>query len=123
MTIRVFSLYLAVALTGACTAPPDAIRSQSAATVRVGLLEWEITTDAAAVEVGEVTFRVTNAGATAHDLAVDVGAGNPSATRLLPAGETATLVVDVTDTDEVALWCTVAGHRRQGMESQLQVRP
>lgn len=113
----------AVALfAGACGSLPAPVTEAAAGEVRVGLLEWEITTDFRAVAGGDVTLNVTNAGSTAHDLAV-VGRGGVSAkTRVLPPGDTTSLVIAAKDTDELQLWCTVTGHRSQGMELRLPVR-
>ena len=111
-----------VALVAACMGPPAPVAETAAREIRVGLLEWEITTDFPAVAAGDVTLRITNAGSSAHDLAVVGPRGRSAVTRVLPPGGATTLVIAAEDTDELQLWCTVAGHRTQGMELRLPVQ-
>lgn len=106
----------AVACTGASaggTGPP-------AASARVGLIEWEISTSAEVLADGKVSLKVTNAGTTAHDLRVS-GAGVDAATPALPSGEQAVLSFEVDAGDELVLWCGLPGHREQGMQRRLPV--
>lgn len=114
------SLLLAVAVAG-CSETPSASEREAASEVRVGLVDYDITTPSVAVRPGSVTLRVTNAGQTAHDLRV---AGQETTARLatLDPGEADTLEFEVSEgEDELTLWCTLPGHRQQGMETTLPV--
>lgn len=70
-------------------------------------------------EPGPATFRVVNAGGTAHALAVE-GEDVAEETALLQPGESAELTVDL-GAGEHDLFCPVGGHREQGMEGTLLV--
>lgn len=114
------SLLLAVVLAG-CGDSPGASEREVTRELRVGLADYEITTPTVAVPTGTATFRVTNVGRTAHDLRV---AGQETTAHLatLDPGESHTLDVEVAaGEDELALWCTLPGHRQQGMETTLPV--
>jgi hypothetical protein len=90
------------------------------AQARVGLIEWEITTTARALAAGPVTLDVTNAGTTVHDLRIKGDRADGQTARLGP-GQTATLTIDLAGERRVELWCTVPGHRSQGMDTHLSV--
>jgi hypothetical protein len=109
---------LAMAATACSSAAGPAI-GPPADTARVGLIEWDITASAEALTEGTVTLEVTNAGTTAHDLRIS-GGGQEKATPMLPAGDTATVTIQVDAGDEMVLWCSVPGHREQGMERRLR---
>ncbi|MDZ7678171.1 MAG: multicopper oxidase domain-containing protein [Acidimicrobiales bacterium] len=69
------------------------------------------------VEAGRpLVLHVTNAGAMAHDLALE----NGEATAMLDPGESETLEVAGLSQSTVG-WCTVAGHRESGMEMTFEV--
>ncbi|MGI8873183.1 MAG: hypothetical protein ACR2KP_02435 [Egibacteraceae bacterium] len=90
---------------------------------RVGLVEWDITASATRLADGPVSFDVTNAGTTAHDLRIEADGRQLAATPLLDPGQGATLTVDLVDAERVLLICAVPGHRKQGMRRQLPVGP
>jgi hypothetical protein len=110
---------LAAAACASAAPPPSAAPARD---VRVGLTEWEIVTSAAVLAPGAVTLTVTNAGATAHDLRVATDA-RETGVPLLQPGAAQPLRVTVAAGEQVRLWCSVPGHRRQGMETTLQVAP
>lgn len=113
-------LVLAAVLAG-CGDSPRASEREVTRELRVGLADYEITTPAVAVPPGMATLRVTNVGRTAHDLRV---AGQETTAHLttLDPGESQTLDVEVAaGEDELTLWCTLPGHRQQGMETTLPV--
>lgn len=64
----------------------------------------------------DVTFRVHNAGAIAHDLTIESG----STTGSLNPGQTATLHVGEVKS-ALTVFCSVPGHRTAGMEAKLGV--
>ena len=98
---------------GRSTAPP-------AERVRVGLVEWDITVSASQLAAGTVTIEVANAGTTAHDLRAQTS-GTETATPTLPTGDTATISIEAEAGQEVLLWCSIPGHRAQGMERTVRV--
>ncbi|MGH3666266.1 MAG: hypothetical protein ACRDU8_09320 [Egibacteraceae bacterium] len=108
----------------ACSGQPQPQAGTTAAReLRIGLVEYEVLASHAAVLPGDVVFEVTNAGGEAHDLRVD-GAAEPAAAPTLRPGDTATLRVHVpAGQDELVLWCTLPGHRAQGMHTRLEVSP
>lgn len=91
--------------------------------LRVGLDDYDIRLPATAVEPGSLRLEVQNVGADQHDLRLDADGQKTANTKRLSQGEEATLTVDIpSDVDEVTVWCTVAGHRNQGMSATLSVQ-
>lgn len=112
---------LSVAAAACSSHQPPAGDLAAAGELRVGLLEYEVVASHAAVVAGDVVLEVTNAGAQAHDLRVE-GAAQPAATPTIRPGGTAALRLRVpADHDELVLWCTLPGHRAQGMQTRLTV--
>ncbi|WP_370327125.1 cupredoxin domain-containing protein [Euzebya sp.] len=112
---------MAVLLASACTpgpVPVDAV--QAADTIDVGLTDFAIATSAERLVDGVVTVQVTNAGATAHDLRV-AGGDVQRATSVLPPGASTVIRLNASGEETLNLWCTLPGHRRQGMEATLRV--
>ena len=66
---------------------------------------------------GTYTFVLENQGAMPHDLAIE-GPGVETASALIGPGETTELTVEI-QAGTYELWCTVAGHRSQGMETTI----
>ena len=100
--------------------PTVAVDGPPADTLAVGLTDFAIATTADRVVDGTVTLEVTNAGATAHDLRI-AGDRADVRTDVLPPGGTTTITVTTAGQDALTLWCTLPGHRRQGMETSLSV--
>ena len=119
---RVLVVALLVLL-AACASTDDAAAPESVASgdVRVGLVDFDITLAADAVTPGRHELAVTNAGAAAHDLVVSDGADRRAATAVLRPGEQEDLIVDAEAGGTLTLWCSVPGHRAQGMELRLPV--
>jgi hypothetical protein len=90
-------------------------------TVRVGLVEWSITTSKHSVPPGAVRLRVTNAGGTVHDLEVQGVLGDWETPDLSP-GEHAVLTVRGRAGETLRMWCTEPGHAADGMRTTLAVR-
>jgi hypothetical protein len=88
------------------------------ADVRVGLTEWTIVASRSQVRPGRVSILVTNAGATVHDLVVRDRSGTWETPDLHP-GEQVRLVVRAAPHDILQLWCSMPGHRAQGMHTTL----
>ena len=106
---------------GDLAAPDRALPDDGpAAEADVGLTDFAIATTADRVVDGTVTLEVTNAGATAHDLRI-AGDRADVRTDVLPPGGTTTITVTTAGQDALTLWCTLPGHRRQGMETSLSV--
>ena len=111
---------LAVAL-AACAGPtPAATDEPPGRELRVGLDEYEVRVSHASVLPDVVTLKITNVGREAHDLRVD-GPGEPVITDTLAPGEATTVEVDASRAGELVLWCTLPGHRSQGMATTLSV--
>ena len=116
-----------VALLGGCAASADGTDGAAASGpsdgVRVGLLDYSFARSASTMQATEVTFTVTNAGGTGHDLQILDGEEVLGATRVLEPGEEQTITVDLTGLTEVTLLCTVPGHEAMGMVEQVAVVP
>lgn len=108
-------LLAAALLLAACSSSPVESSVEPTGQVRVGLTDFEITSSAPVLVDGDVTMKVTNAGATAHDLRI-VGRAVDAHVPLLAPGESTSLTLDVGGEQQLRLWCTVPGHRAQGME-------
>jgi hypothetical protein len=87
---------------------------------RLGLIEWDITTSSEVLADGDVELVVTNAGATVHDLRL-VGERTDEHVDVLEPGESASVRLNLEGEQQLQLWCTVPGHRSQGMERSLTV--
>jgi len=88
------------------------------APVRVGLTEWTIVVSRSQVPAGKLHLVVTNAGATTHDLVVRGSRGTWGTPDLAP-GERARLTVRAAPHETLQLWCSMPGHRAQGMHTTL----
>jgi uncharacterized cupredoxin-like copper-binding protein len=88
------------------------------APVRVGLTEWTIVVSRSQVPTGKLRLIVTNAGATTHDLVVRGRRGTWETPDLAP-GERARLTVRAAPHETLQLWCSMPGHRAQGMHTTL----
>jgi hypothetical protein len=89
--------------------------------IRVGLSEWTIALAPTVARAGRITLTVTNAGGTGHDLVV-AGRDGSWATKELEPGQKTTLVVRGRAGERLHLWCSIPGHRLQGMDTHLPVR-
>jgi uncharacterized cupredoxin-like copper-binding protein len=91
------------------------------AAVEIVLGDFTIEPSAIAVEPGSYTFRVVNEGGQTHALEIE-GPGGEVETGDLAPGESADLVVDLSEPGEYEMYCPVGGHREQGMEGEVTVR-
>ena len=116
-----WSTALALAVAGCSDpAPNTASGAPPADELRIGLDEYEVRASHTSALPETLTLEITNTGREAHDLRVD-GAGDPIATEVLAPGEATVIEVDAAGADELALWCTLPGHRSQGMQTTLTV--
>lgn len=90
--------------------------------LRVGLDDFEVRLGADAVAAGELRLDVVNVGGDAHDLQVDADGHTLAATDVLARGESGELSIEIpAGAGELELWCTVPGHRSQGMVTTVPV--
>jgi hypothetical protein len=106
-------------------APPTTARPTTQSTagqggIRVGLTEWTISTSSRTAPAGRDTLVVTNAGGTEHDLVV-VGRSGTWETPDLDPGQQTRLTVRARPGETLKLWCSMPGHRAQGMHTTLRV--
>jgi uncharacterized cupredoxin-like copper-binding protein len=122
---------LALALTVAAAAQAKPARVASAVTVTAGKpTEFGFKLSTKTVTHGSVTFKVTNGGQIPHDFklcskAVKSDAANActgKVTKLLNAGQSATLTVSIAKAGKYEYLCTVAGHAAGGMKGILTVK-
>jgi hypothetical protein len=100
--------------------PVDRQASSGGRQLRVGLTEWTISTSSPSTPPGRVALVVTNAGGTEHDLVVRGRAGRWETPDLAP-GQQSRLVVRARPGETLRLWCSMPGHRTQGMHTTLTV--
>jgi hypothetical protein len=111
---------LLVVLAAGCGSPSAQPAGPPAEQARLGLIEWDITTSSEVLAEGDVELVVTNAGATVHDLRL-VGERTDVHIDVLEPGEAASIRLELDGEQQLQLWCTVPGHRTQGMERSLTV--
>ena len=97
-------------------APAAAVAGSQPTIIEVDLTEFAISPDHLMAPPGPVTLRVTNSGATPHNLTV-----NGEKTRDLNSGETEDLDLGTLSAGEYAMWCEIAGHEAAGMTGTLMV--
>ena len=91
----------------------------------VGLGEWAVTLEAAAIRPGPVTFVVHNGGTMVHGFEMEienVDDGFKVETQTFGPGETVTLDLDLAP-GLYKVECLIDGHDDLGMEALLEVRP
>jgi uncharacterized cupredoxin-like copper-binding protein len=92
------------------------------ARVQVSAAEFSFAVSRTAVRKGPVILQVVNYGEDDHDLAVRrIGGGRTYRTSIVHPGDVGDLEVRLT-AGRYNLWCTLADHRRRGMEATLVVR-
>jgi hypothetical protein len=118
----VLAWLLCALVVGGCAGSPQTTESagRPVSLMRVGLSEWAITTPDRALLPGDVTFRVTNVGASAHDFIVRGRLGDWK-TPVLDPGEQAELMVEVGPGEQLDLDCGLPGHHAAGMHTKVSV--
>jgi len=101
------------------TATTGTTAAPAAQTVTASETEFKIALKPSSVHAGKVTFEVTNDGKIPHDLVVE-GNGIKEKTKLLDAGESATLEVELKP-GTYDVYCSVPGHKEAGMDVKLTV--
>jgi uncharacterized cupredoxin-like copper-binding protein len=118
---------LAVLALAACGSSSDSSDSGTTApasggqAISIGETEYKL--DPSSVEVdqaGSVTFTVTNDGQIDHALEVE-GKGVEEETETISPGESAELIVDLSEEGSYEIYCPIEGHRELGMEGMLTV--
>ncbi len=89
--------------------------------VRVGLTEWTILLSRHVLPSGVVRLTVTNTGATEHDLVVQGDRGTWASPDLTP-GQATTMRIRAVPGERLQMWCSMPGHRAQGMNAVVRVR-
>lgn len=103
-----------VALVGVLRRPSAAASSESVL-AEIALAEFAITGDLVVPE-GALTLRVTNQGATLHNLVVV-----EQRTQDLPSGASELLELGTLEAGTYVIFCAIPGHRGVGMEADLVV--
>lgn len=73
----------------------------------------------ASVDTGQIEFVMENVGLAQHDMYIEEE-GDMQVIELLDSGETGSGTVDL-DAGEYTLYCSVPGHREDGMEETIQI--
>jgi uncharacterized cupredoxin-like copper-binding protein len=104
------------------TAADTAAQSTPASgAVKLSETEFKITpADVPVEKTGKVTFEVANDGKIDHALEVE-GPNGEVETDTIPAGQSATLEVDLSKAGTYEMYCPIGNHRAMGMEGQVSV--
>ena len=92
----------------------------SGTTIAVTEKEFAIAVAAHSLQAGTYTFHVTNAGKFAHNLTIDGPGVSNAATPTFAGGGSKDLKVTLRR-GAYTLFCSVPGHRQQGMVTTLEV--
>lgn len=93
------------------------------ATIKVAETEWRVqlpSSTARTLKAGVYVFEVTNDGKVPHNLTIDGPGAEGEHTPNLGPGKSAELRVTL-ETGNYELYCSIPGHREQGMEAKLAV--
>lgn len=108
----------------ATTASRSTTRSPSdAATGRIITAvekEFSIDLSEASLSPGTYTFEVENEGSLPHDLTIKGPGVDDKATATLQGGQSGQITVTL-QAGSYTLWCSIDGHRAQGMEATVRV--
>ncbi len=74
------------------------------------------------VKAGNVTFDVSNDGATTHSLEVEGPNGDQTLKTDLAPGDSGALTVDLSKPGKYTFYCPIDSHRQMGMEGQITVQ-
>lgn len=86
--------------------------------INISLQEWSIGAVPINIRRGDIVeFRVTNNGTVAHNFMIDGKVGVPT----MEPGSEETFIYGPVEDPSVTGWCTILGHRQNGMEATLEV--
>jgi plastocyanin len=91
-----------------------------AQTVNVSATDFAFDPPNPRVKAGVVEFRLTNDGQAPHALEVE-GPGGEVQTRVIQAGQSATLKTELREAGSFEMYCPVGNHREMGMEGEVRV--
>jgi hypothetical protein len=118
---RALAALAALALLGALT--PEAGANAAPTRVQVVAKEFYYLLSRQAVEAGPAIIQLVDFGQDPHDLRVQRRGGGPVyGTPIIQPGSVYNLRIDLRP-GTYELWCSVADHRKLGMEATLIVRP
>ncbi len=107
--------------TAASTAPTTTGGGGGAGeTVNVSEVEYKLNPTDVTVKPGQVTFDVSNEGATVHNLEVE--GVDEAKTPDLAAGSSGQVTVDLSKPGTYEMYCTIDSHRDLGMEGTITVK-
>lgn len=118
--LAVGALLVVLAACGGQSAAPVA-PGPPVSELRVGLLDFEFQLSATTLHTGEVSVIVTNAGSTAHDVALAQDGREIGRSDVLSPGAGQTFDIEVAAGGPVRLECTVPGHAQAGMRASVAV--
>ncbi len=100
---------------------PAAQSAPASGGVKLSETEFKITpADVPVEKTGKVTFEVANDGKFDHALEVE-GPNGDVETDTIPAGQSATLEVDLSKAGTYEMYCPIGNHREMGMDGQISV--
>ena len=114
-------LLVALVATSAWLAIGAGSVATTTAYVGVSETEWRITLGRARAPHGRIAFTITNYGQDDHNVAIRRNGVQYATTGRIPSGERRTLAVTLTRPGIYNVVCTLPGHRRLGMITQLTV--
>jgi len=104
----------------ACSGPatPEGSPPADATHVTVSATEYSYEVSSKTLEAGWIVFDLTNNGRMQHNLVLEGGPGG--GTDVIDPGETDSLAVTL-EPGTYTLFCSIPGHRAQGMEFKITV--
>jgi uncharacterized cupredoxin-like copper-binding protein len=83
--------------------------------------EFKFSDPAATAKAGNVTVKLTNAGATAHAIEIEGTPKGDIKTNVISPGQSATLTANLKP-GKYQFYCPVDSHKQQGMKGTLTVK-
>jgi uncharacterized cupredoxin-like copper-binding protein len=108
---------------GAAESGQTEASNEKSTTVDVAESEWRVqlpSSTSKSLTAGSYVFHVTNNGKIPHNLTVDGPGVEDEKTATIAPGDSADLHVNL-ETGSYDLYCSIPGHREQGMEAKLAV--
>lgn len=89
--------------------------------ISVEAFEWGFDITAGVARDGTVTVNLENLGSTEHNFRIDGAVGETKTVGDVDAGETITGELQLFGGQTYTFYCSIPGHRAQGMEGTIQV--
>jgi uncharacterized cupredoxin-like copper-binding protein len=123
--ILIVASLAATVVLAACGSSSSSSSSSAAAgggqSVTANEVEYKITLGSTTVPAGSVTFQVSNAGTTTHNLAIEGPGVSEQKSSDIQSGQKGTLTVNLKP-GTYTVFCAIPGHEALGMKTTLTVQ-